>query len=175
MRSVLAALLLVVATSSQASPFDQLSQVEMSLKQEQEAKKAEALRKADEAAALQRARDDERQRKRVASQRQAQAVALEAKKAKEAEIQRAQARNERFEDEARSLDLESRKLELEARKAQVARSDEYIDAELRAKAARTDVVQSEADATRNISSGTKALLESTGEADVNRSNKLFGD
>jgi hypothetical protein len=36
-------------------------------------------------------------------------------------------------------------------------------------------VQSKADATRNVSAGTKSLLEDTGKADVNRSSKLFGN
>lgn len=60
-------------------------------------------------------------------------------------------REESFEDELRALELEERRLALQAKKAKVVRANDYIDAELRDSAARTDVIQSEADATRNVS------------------------
>ncbi|MNC53026.1 hypothetical protein D3C75_1024060 [compost metagenome] len=85
-----------------------------------------------------------------------------------------QTREEGFEDELRALELEERRLQLQAKKAQVARANDYIDAELRDSAARTDVIQSNADSARNVTSGTKSLLEDAGKAEVNRSNSLFG-
>lgn len=92
-----------------------------------------------------------------------------------AEEKRQRTREESFEDELRALELEERRLALQAKKAKVVRANDYIDAELRDSAARTDVIQSEADATRNVSSGAKSLMEDTGEAEVNRSNSLFGE
>ncbi len=92
-----------------------------------------------------------------------------------AEEKRQRTREESYEDELRALELEERRLALQAKKAKVARANDYIDAELRDSAARTDVIQSEADATRNVSSGAKSLMEDAGEAEVNRSNSLFGE
>jgi hypothetical protein len=73
------------------------------------------------------------------------------------------------------MELESRQLELQARRAVTERTDDYIDADLNEQAARTDVLQSGADATRNLALGNKALLEDTGKAEVNRSSRIFGD
>ena len=75
----------------------------------------------------------------------------------------------------RALELEERRLALQAKRARTARANDYIDAELRDSAARTDVIQSEADSARNVTSGAKSLLEDTGKADVNRSSRLFGE
>ena len=91
----------------------------------------------------------------------------------EAENKRVRSREEAFEDELRALELEERRLELQAKRARTARANDYIDAELRDQAARTDVIQSEADSLRNVTSGTKALLEDAGQAEVNRSKRLF--
>ena len=47
-----------------------------------------------------------------------------------------------------------------------------LEADLSEQAARTDVVQSNADASRDLALGNKALLEDTGKAEVNRSMEL---
>ena len=110
----------------------------------------------------------------VAQQAAAQKAAAQ-RQVQDAENQRVRSREESFEDELRALELEERRLELQAKRARAARANDYIDAELRESAAKTDVIQSDADALRNLSSGTKALLEDSGKAEVNRSNRLFGE
>lgn len=72
-------------------------------------------------------------------------------------------RDQAFEDQLRLLEIEERKSELEAKKARVARANDFIDHELKRYNAETDVVQSEADATRNVSSGTKDMLSGIGK------------
>lgn len=158
-----------------AGQFDQLYEIEQQTKQAEANAEAERLRQAAadrqraEAAATaarqQRAAAQKAEQQRVAARQQAQAV----------EEKRLRTREESYEDELRALELEERRLALQAKKAKVARANDYIDAELRDSAARTDVIQSEADATRNVSSGAKSLMEDAGKAEVNRSNSLFGN
>lgn len=156
------------------SQFDQLHQIELQQEQADASARAEALRKAEAARARQEANEEAYRRKKLAADQSARQQALALSKVREAENKRLRSREEQFEDEDRELELEERRLKLQALKAKAARSNEYIDAELRESAARTDVVQSEADAARNVSSGAKSLLEDTGEAEVNRSKSLFG-
>ncbi|EFB9862418.1 hypothetical protein CV519_004464, partial [Escherichia coli] len=54
--------------------------------------------------------------------------------------------------------------ELQAKAARVQRENDFIEQELKERAAKTDVIQSEADANRNISTGSKDLLQSEGKA-----------
>jgi Na+-translocating ferredoxin:NAD+ oxidoreductase RnfC subunit len=110
-----------------------------------------------------KAASDEQKRK------QAQAVAA----TKELERLDDKKRDQSYEDQLRQLELEEKKLALEARKAKVKRVDEYIDRELGRQDAETDVVQSEADATRSVSKGTEELLRSEGKARENEADKLF--
>lgn len=168
-----ASALFLTGSAFAASPFDQLDQVQTKNEIAKSAADAESARIAEAKQAEAQAREHEQKRKQAAANQNANRKAAEAANARNAEIQRKRTRDEQFEDEARALALEEKKLDLEAKKAKVARSNDYIDAELKAEAAKTDVIQSEADATRDVSSGTKAILEKTGEADVNRSNKMF--
>lgn len=163
----------ISTTAMAASPFDQVQHIENQHAQAQAAAKADALSKAQAAQAQQNALYEEMRRKELAAKEKQRAQAAAISKTKSAEVQRKKRREEAFEDEQRALALEEKRLALQEKKAKVARSDEYIDAELRHRAANTDVIQSAADATRNVSSGTKSLLEDTGKADVNRSNKFF--
>ncbi|HCR5563817.1 TPA: DUF5384 family protein, partial [Shigella flexneri] len=50
---------------------------------------------------------------------------------------------------------------------------EFIDQELKHKAAQTDVVQSEADANRNMTEGGRDLMKSVGKAEENKSDSWF--
>lgn len=109
----------------------------------------------------------------------AQALAKEREKAeaiRQREYQEYMAdkkRDQSYEDELRLLELEERKLELARKKARVKREDDFIDQELKRENARTDVIQSEADVNRNISSGSKTLLEKEGEARVKKESGFF--
>jgi hypothetical protein len=110
----------------------------------------------------------ELQAKREKLEREQQAKIEAQRLAKEQELLKDKQRDQAFEDDLRKIAIEEKRLELEMRRAKVKRSDEYIDHELRANAANTDVVQSGADAVRNLSEGEKALLEREGESRVHK-------
>ena len=76
-------------------------------------------------------------------------------------------RDQSYQDQLRSIDIQQQMLVLQAEKTRVARENEFIDRELAQKSADTDVTRSDAEATRNLSSGARTLLERTGEAEVN--------
>ncbi|EOA7021212.1 DUF5384 family protein, partial [Escherichia coli] len=65
------------------------------------------------------------------------------------------------------------KLALAKEEARVKRENEFIDQELKHKAAQTDVVQSEADANRNMTEGGRDLMKSVGKAEENKSDSWF--
>ena len=172
---VLGSVLALFTMPTLANQFDNLHQIEQQTKQAEAASEAERIRQA----AAERARDEARsaadRRQRAVAQQAAQQKAFEQRKTQELEHKRVQTREEGFEDEVRAMDLEERRLALQAKRARAARTNDYIDAELRDSAARTDVIQSEADSARNVTSGAKSLLEDTGKAEVNRSSRLFGE
>ncbi|ENG9096174.1 TPA: hypothetical protein J1222_000002 [Escherichia coli] len=100
----------------------------------------------------------------AAKEKQRRAAEFERKAKLEAEMAADKKRDQDYEDQLRQLELENRKLELEAKRARVNRANDFLDQELKERAAQTDVIQSEADARRNISTGTKELLQSEGKA-----------
>ncbi|MBO0641116.1 MAG: hypothetical protein FH750_03080 [Pseudomonas stutzeri] len=171
--ALLATTALLVSLPVAANQFDQLYRIEQQTKQAEAAAEAERIREAAAARARAEAQEETERRQRAAAQQAAQKRASEQRAALEAENKRVRWREEAFEDELRALELEERRLELQAKRARTARANDYIDAELRDQAARTDVIQSEADSLRNVTSGTKALLEDAGKAEVNRSKRLF--
>ncbi|EJM91210.1 hypothetical protein PMI34_02602 [Pseudomonas sp. GM74] len=172
---VLGSVLALLAMPTLAGQFDNLYQIEQQTKQAEANAEAERLRQAAADRAREEARSAADRRQRAVAQQAAQQRALEQRKTQELEHKRVQTREEGFEDELRALELEERRLALQAKRARTARANDYIDAELRDSAARTDVIQSEADSARNVTSGAKSLLEDTGKADVNRSSRLFGE
>ena len=172
---VLATVLALLTMPTLANQFDNLHQIEQQTKQAEAASEAERIRQASAERARDEARSAADRRQRAVAQQAAQQKAFEQRKTQELEHKRVQTREEGFEDEQRALDLEERRLALQAKRARAARTNDYIDAELRDSAARTDVIQSEADSARNVTSGAKSLLEDTGKAEVNRSSRLFGE
>ncbi|GBQ11514.1 DUF5384 family protein [Swaminathania salitolerans] len=103
-----------------------------------------------------------REKRAAARQRSADARAREAAAAAAADKKRDQG----YEDQMRALALEERRLKLQAAKTRIARENEFIDRELHEKDAETDVIKSHADAARNLSAGSKTLLEKKGEQAV---------
>ena len=79
-----------------------------------------------------------------------------------------QRRNQTYIDRVRNTRLQESDLDLQVKKAKVARVNEYIDQDLKGEAAISDVIQSNADALRNVSEGAKAKLTSDGRANENR-------
>lgn len=172
---VLGTALALSAATAVAGQFDQLYQIEQQTKQSQAALEAERLLQAAAAQQRAEARDAAARQQRAAAQRAAAQRAAEQQQAQAAERKRVLTREEAYEDDLRALELEERRLALQAKKAKVARANDYIDAELRDSAARTDVIQSNADSARNVTSGAKSFLEDTGKAQVKRAGGLFGE
>lgn len=134
----------------------------------------------DAAAAVQKQHEEtaaatqqRREQAAAVAQQKREEMALTEQKKKEEEIIADKRRQQEYEDKLRDLEIQQRTVAVQADKAKLARVNEYIDQDLKAKAAITDVVQSDADATRNISAGTKTLLEKTGEAEVKSQSGLF--
>lgn len=176
-------LFFVASVQAQPSLADQINAVRAVELQQQAADRAAAqareaaLRKqADLDAAARRraqqARDAETKRQNDAhaeylAQQKAQADA------KAAEALADKKRDQAYQDQQRQLALEEQKLKLQMLKAKADRANDYIDQDLGRQAAQTDVIQSRADATRNVSEGTKSLLQSTGEAEVKDASRWF--
>jgi hypothetical protein len=100
---------------------------------------------------------------REQQQRQMQSEQRLAQQKRDAEIQQAKAHNQAYEDQERELQLEEQKTKLAVMKAKANRANDYIDQELNQEKAKTDVIQSDADANRNISQGEKSLMGGVGE------------
>ena len=147
-----------------ASLQDQLSAV---AEAEQQGKN-EAKKEHDEWVA-QRNREIQQEKQRRAN---AQAAERQARQDKlDAEASKDKKRDQGYEDELRSLEIQKQKLALAREEARVKRENEFIDQELKRSAAHTDVVQSEADANRNMSEGGRDLLKSVGKAEENKAEK----
>lgn len=108
-----------------------------------------------------------RERARAEANRRAAIASAERKAHRErieAELKADKNRDQKYEDELRKLEIEKQKLALAREEARVKRENEFIDQELKNKAAQTDVIQSHADSNRNISEGGKDLMKSEGKA-----------
>lgn len=108
----------------------------------EEERAANAARAAAHAAARAAARAAAEQKKRDAENQRRQEIA-----------DRERAKNDAYRDEMRRLDIQERKSDIARRRATSSRANEYIDRDLMRQDAETDVVKSNADANRNISSG----------------------
>jgi hypothetical protein len=121
----------------------------------EEARRMEWLReqaaRQERAAAQQRAAQVARERARAAAAQAAHDEALADKR-----------RDQQFEDRMRELEIREKELELKKLEARAKREDEFIDRDLAHQRAETDVVQSQADANREVSSGVKTYLQQSG-------------
>ena len=82
---------------------------------------------------------------------------------KQAKDEKERQRNRAYEDEIRRLDLVERKADLATKRARADRANDYIDKELSREDAKTDVIQSGADANRNIGEGARELMKGIGK------------
>ena len=98
------------------------------------------------------------QRQEHAAERAQQEASAARQRARNAAIAAEQARNTSYEDKLRAQELEMRSLALKAEQTRIGRENDYIDAELARRKAETDVVQSNADANRELASGLKTYL-----------------
>lgn len=175
--------LLLGGSVQAASLQDQINAVHQAELQQQAVRQAEADRARREyEAALAKA-----EQQRTDHQRRAEAARLEQQRAANARAAQVRAdqqarnterladkqRDQGFEDELRQLEIEERKLKVAQMKARTERTNDFIDQELRQQSALTDVVQSNADANRNLSEGGKALMQSEGVAREKDASRWF--
>ena len=153
---------------------DQLSAV---AEAEQQGKNEEQRQHDEWVAERNREIQQEKQRRAQAAANKRAATAAANKKARQdkldAEASADKKRDQSYEDELRSLEIQKQKLALAKEEARVKRENEFIDQELKHKAAQTDVVQSEADANRNMTEGGRDLMKSVGKAEENKSDSWF--
>jgi hypothetical protein len=142
------------ATQSEAQAAEQARQAAYAASQ------AEAARKARQQAAAEQMRQDKLRQEAQARQDKLHDEALADKK-----------RDQSYEDEERKLALESKKLDLQMKAAKAKRADDYIDQDLGRQKAQTDVIQSEADATRNVSKGAQDMMTGVGAGEANKNKK----
>ncbi|MDE9778883.1 DUF5384 family protein [Escherichia marmotae] len=179
MKKVFLCAAIVAAVSSPAfasSLQDQLSAV---AEAEQQGKNEEQRQHDEWVAERNREIQQEKQRRanaQAAANKRAAAAAAD-KKARQdkrdAEFTADKKRDQSYEDELRNLEIQKQKLALAKEEARVKRENEFIDQELKHKAAQTDVVQSEADANRNMTEGGRDLMKSVGKAEENKSDSWF--
>jgi hypothetical protein len=134
------------------------------MRQQEQQAAVERAKRAEEQAVAQKQRDAEDVRRRAAVEK-TEAVARQQREA----VAKDKQRNQGYEDELRKMSLEEKQLELQTKKAKVKRADDYIDQELNREKAKTDVIQSDADATRNVSSGAKNMMTGIGKGEENKS------
>lgn len=127
-----------------------------------------------EEAAAQADRERQAEERRQAEIRAAQRAQEERRKAAAAKAQaeyeerlRDKARLQAMEDEEHKLDMELKRAKVDEMKALSAaraqRANDYVDADLAKQKAETDVVQSQADARRNVSEGIKEFHTGAGK------------
>jgi hypothetical protein len=159
------------AAEKAAREAQQAEQQRLAEQREVERREAERRRATEHAAAVAAAAKKQADAAAATAKKEAEAATAAAKK--EAEASADKKRDQQYEDQLRALQIEQKKLELQAAKARVDRTNDLINAELKRTDAQTDVIQSQADANRNISSGAKVLLEKTGEAEVKKQSGVF--
>jgi len=150
--------LLPLTGMAQSSLQEQINAVDSVISQQAADEEARVLKLQKRAAAQDAARRAAREK---------EAARIHAEKAAEKK------REHGYEDKLRDLRLEEMSLDLEAKRARAKRADDFVEQELKAQAASTDVVQSEADATRHISSGIGENLKSKGRAEESKANKFW--
>ena len=131
---------------------------------QQEAQAAqERAKRAEEQARMEKQREEDARNRRIASDK-AEAIAKQQREAAAKERDKKEAYN----DELKKMALEEKQLELQVKKAKVKRADDYIDQELNREKAKTDVIQSDADANRNVSTGAKNMMTGIGKGEENK-------
>jgi len=171
-------LLLLTSSASAQSLQDQLSTIDQvqqdRVAAEQAAqRKAEADMKAEEERAQKAYQAQERKEARARAATAARSAAREKAKAEAAQTDKH--RDQSYEEQLRELELERQKAELAALKAKAKRADDYIDSELKQQDAQTDNIQAKADATRNVSEGTKSMMTSEGKAKEKKATSWFSN
>jgi len=155
---------------------DQLNSLRAAQSEYEDRQRAEArLQAQHERQAEERRLAQIRAAQHAQEQRHQEAVAQA--KAQNDERLRDKARLQRQQDEEHALEMEQTRVKVEETKAmsaaRAARAKEYVDADLAKQKAETDVIQSNADATRNVSEGMKELQTGIGKGAEAEGSRLF--
>lgn len=115
-----------------------------------------------------KARAQAKARARAEAQAQAERRRQEAelraiRQKQEERMDRQFARNQAYEDELRRIELQERRAGAAHTRASASRSNDFIDQQLKRENAHTDVVQSHADANRNLSVGARDMMKGVGQ------------
>lgn len=179
MKMSIIALIVLAASASAAHAAADLSGIGAVAQAEHAGIVAEQRRVDDQRAEYDRQmaaneRRQEAEARRYASQRaEANRRAAARQAAHEKAVNEAQKRDNDYQDKLRDLELRRQQLDIAAQEARVKRENEYIDQELRAKSANSDVVKSQADATRAVAEGQKNLMTSEGQARIKKVSSWF--
>lgn len=172
-------LLLALSISFCLSPASHAGQMDNQLNALRQAELQNESAKRQQIAAEQAKTKAEQQRQAAAQaayeRKQAAARAAAAERQQKLDAERAAARQKeaQYTDSLRDMDLEARKLELERQRARIKRENEFIDQELKRESAKTDNIQSDADAKRAVSQGAKELMQKEGDARVKKESGWF--
>ncbi|TAM85644.1 MAG: hypothetical protein EPN41_11770 [Candidimonas sp.] len=124
---------------------------------------------AKQRAAEQQAKLAAAQKAKKQAREQAEQDRIVAEQVKQEEMQRAQvAKDAAYQEQLRALAIKNRELDLQTKELEVKRTNDKIDQNLKRETAETDLIQSRADATRNISRGAGTLLNDTGAAKIKK-------
>lgn len=163
---------IVVVHAQTPSLQDQINAVAQAQHQ-QEARRAKKRAEAEHRAHEARERAEHRAheaRKRAEARERAREARIEAARKKRAAAKaKIAAQNRQYVLEQRKLNIEAEKLRLKKQSTLVSRENDFINSKLKHQQAETNVVQSHADANRDVASGLKTLLQDKGQADVNQS------
>ena len=105
----------------------------------------------------------ELEKKRIDANQSIEKERLAAAREQQARAAKERSRTQAYEEEQRRLDLMERKAALATRRAKADRSNDYIDRELNREDAKTNIVNSNADANRNLSEGGRDMLKGIGK------------
>ena len=128
--------------------------------QERDRERQEQLAKAEKERQQQ---NYELERKRIAASQVIEKERLALIREQQARADKDRARARAYEDEQRRLDLVERKADIAMRRARADRSNDFIDRELSREDAKNNVINSNADANRNISEGGRDMLKGIGK------------
>lgn len=150
------------ADSSLSDQINAVHAAEMQQQRERDAEEAARRAEQERYMAEERARQAKVERARLA-----------AANARAAELKADKQRDQSYEDKLRDAEIQQRMINLQKEQKRANREDDFIDQELHMKKAQADVVQSNADANRNVSEGAKSLLSDTGKAEVEDASHWF--
>lgn len=174
MRTITGAMVLIASTSALAQPSltDQINAVGTAVNEQRD---REAAEQAARDARYQQQLADERRASEARQRAQAAARAREQARLDRlaAARQAKQADDDAYQRQLRDIELQQKKLELQAQQTAVNRENDMIDQKLKRDAAETDLVQSRADANRNVSQGAKSFLQDSGTAKVKKASSWF--